>query len=291
MRTIDGLKTIIRRTDEYVVVGGEGRSMRLVTKLRTGWRVVQQDGLGAGWALFAQTSPALQTIGRASRVMPFGLLRVGLCLFRADAEAKRFLIAGNYEGAERVASRRFIRRDIPVIDLGGSLGVVSCLINRRLRDPRRHVVVEANPDTLSVLTANRDRNRCRFEIVYGAIGGTGETTPVYFGTGALTASTTGSGRSIDVPTVTLSGILRVRRFEACAVICDIEGAEIDLIASEIATFQRHVEVFIVEFHHWISGPARITEATRLLIEAGFEEIWQEGNVSVFRNAALSVPTR
>jgi hypothetical protein len=68
--------------------------MRLVTKLRTGWRVVQQDGLGAGWALFAQTSPALQTIGRASRVMPFGLLRVGVCLFRADAEAKRFLIAG-----------------------------------------------------------------------------------------------------------------------------------------------------------------------------------------------------
>jgi predicted O-methyltransferase YrrM len=48
-----------------------------------------------------------------------------------------------------------LRPEERVLELGGCLGVVSCSINTLLRDPSRHVVVEANPKLLAYLYENR----------------------------------------------------------------------------------------------------------------------------------------
>ena len=243
-------------------------------------RILREDGAGAAWSQLAGK------IGRASRVMPGGLLRVGPCFFRSDAQSREFLADGTYEGQERSASRRYIRPDIPVVEFGGSLGVVSCLLNRRLRNPGHHVVVEANPETLPLLMENRERNRCKFEVLHAAVG-QGDTVRIYIGNGALAASSVStSDRSVEVSAITLEEILRSRGFVRCALVCDIEGAEINLIRSELETFQSRVEVFIVEFHPRINGPEPVEDARRLLHDRGFEELWHELNVVVFRNTAL-----
>jgi hypothetical protein len=45
------------------------------------------------------------------------------------------LITNQYELPERHAVVRYLRRDLPVIELGGSMGVVACVTNKLLTDP------------------------------------------------------------------------------------------------------------------------------------------------------------
>ena len=79
-------------------------------------------------------------------------------------------LLGLYEMPERLLLHH-LPTDSTLLDLGGCLGVLSCLANRRLRNPAGHVVVEANPALIPVLTANRDRNGARFTVVHGMAGG------------------------------------------------------------------------------------------------------------------------
>ena len=70
---------------------------------------------------------------------------------------------------ERRAVKKHLRRDLPVIELGGALGVVACITNKLLADPTAHVVVEANPLAIPQLQLNKESNHCAFEIVNRAI--------------------------------------------------------------------------------------------------------------------------
>lgn len=257
----------------------------IIDKARTWNRVFRTDGLGAAWSLF------MGRIQRVSRRMPGGLIRLGPCLFRSDPQSRELLLEGIYEEKERCATKRFVRPDVPVVEFGASLGVVSCLLNRRLRNPNRHVVVEANPRNLPMLIGNRNRNGCKFEILHGAAGVAEKTIRLYLGNSALTASSiTTTDNSVEVRSITLEAVIRDWGFNSCALVCDIEGSEINLIRSEIETFRSRVEVFIVEFHPLISGPEIVEEARRFLEANGFEQLWQWGDVSVFRNTARTERT-
>jgi hypothetical protein len=55
------------------------------------------------------------------------------------------------------------------MDRGGCIGVVSCVINRVLQEPSRHVVVEGNPYIIPALQCNRDFNGCSFQIEHGVL--------------------------------------------------------------------------------------------------------------------------
>lgn len=82
----------------------------------------------------------------------------------------------------------------------------------------------------------------------------------------------------------------MRGFDRCALVCDIEGAELNLIRTEIQAFQSHVEIFIVELHPAISGHDAVAEIRGFLAAHGFETVSKSGSVFVFRNATiLGVP--
>jgi hypothetical protein len=98
------------------------------------------------------------------------------------------MIEGLYEVPERFAVRNFVRRDLPVVEFGGSVGVGACLLNRRLRNPGNHVVVEADPGLAPLLTENHGPNRCRFEIIHGAAGASGSSGRIYLSGCTLLAS-------------------------------------------------------------------------------------------------------
>jgi hypothetical protein len=100
---------------------------------------------------------------------PADVARLDGCVFALDdpavnEELRYLLLSGKHEGPERRLARRYVDPALPVVELGAAMGVVSCIINRRLADPARHVVVEANPGMIPLLTRNRDRNGCRFRI-------------------------------------------------------------------------------------------------------------------------------
>jgi FkbM family methyltransferase len=256
----------------------------LAKKLRTGLRVLIGKGPRAVWLLLADKAV------RFLRTRPGGLIRLDGCVFRSDPDLKKWLLNGEYEGPERLAAKRYIRRDIPVVEFGGAQGVVSCLLNRRLKNPSNHVVVEANPQILPTLFENRKRNRCNFEILHGAAGGVGKSVRIYIGEKVLTSSAVAAEReSVEVPALTLADILQSRGFGRCALMCDIESSELEMIRAEMDTLRSRVEVFIVEFHPGINGSEPVEEARLLLKTHGFTEAWHQQDVFVYQNAALANP--
>ena len=256
----------------------------LAKKLRSGLLVLIGKGPRAAWLLLADRA------GRISRTMPGGLIRLDGCVFRSDAGSRKWLLNGEYEGPERFAAKRYIRRDIPVVEFGGSLGVVSCVVNRRLKNPRHHVVLEANPQILPTLLENRNRNRCSFEILHGAAGGVGKSVRIYIGDSALTSSANATAaESVEVPAFTLADILQARGFGRCALLCDIEGSEIEIVRTEMDTLRSRVEVFIVEFHPSINGSETVEEARLRLRDHGFKEVWHQQDVFAYLNSGLISP--
>ncbi len=81
-----------------------------------------------------------------------------------------------YEADERKLIKQFISSDDSVIELGACLGIVSCITNRLLKNPSKHLVVEANPYLIPWLVRNQMLNDAGFLIEHCAVGRPPETT-------------------------------------------------------------------------------------------------------------------
>jgi FkbM family methyltransferase len=233
-----------------------------------------------GRALMKQTFRRVLSLFRRG---PHGLVRLGVCFFEVFPETRDLMLAGYYENEEREAIKRYLSSDLPVIELGGSQGVVACITNRVLKAKTLHVVVEANPNVIPLLTRNRDRNHCKFEVVHGAVGPSRETITFFCNDNPLMSSTQASEmQSCEVRSVTLSELVESRGFRDCTLICDIEGAEIALIDRELKTLSDRFRLLIVEFHPGISGSDEVQRNLNGLSKNGFTLIWKKRHVHVLR---------
>lgn len=190
----------------------------------------------------------------------------------------RFLLR-SYETEARRLIARYLPADLPVVELGGSIGVVSCFTNRRLKRPEAHVVVEAAVDLVPLLKGNRDRNGCRFEVLHAAIAYGVETVTFYPSDRFNEGSVFGGGTpGTAVPASTLASILELRGFAAASLICDIEGSELDLIAAEGETLRDRIRWIIMETH----GFEKAAKARTGLEGLGFTLVGEFGNNQAYR---------
>jgi FkbM family methyltransferase len=187
---------------------------------------------------------------------------------------------GVYETSERYAIARFLPRTLPVVELGGSAGIVACLTNRLLADPTRHVVVEANPHLVPVLERNRQANRCRFRIQHAAVAYGAES--IEFGVAddflASSVATSATGRRVTVPATSLAKIVAEAGYDRCSVVCDIEGAEVELLENEADLIKRAVETLLIEVHPAIVGSDTVSSLETQLGALGFTVVWKCGDV-------------
>jgi FkbM family methyltransferase len=193
------------------------------------------------------------------------------------------LSLGSYEILERYAIARYVRRDLPVVELGASIGVVSCLVNRRLADPARQVSIEASPGLIPILDAHRRQNRCGFRILHGALAYDGDAVEFSIGESTATGSVSGesgASRTVRVPTLSLRSILNGAGFRECTLICDIEGAERDLIDREADVLAQQVHTMVVEVHPDRLGAATVAAIGKKLEGLGFAFRFQRGQVWV-----------
>jgi FkbM family methyltransferase len=225
------------------------------------------------------------------------VVRVDSCTFLVShpairTGAKSLFLLGGYERAEREMLIAYLDRSVPVIELGGSLGVVACITNRLLKQPRRHVVVEANPDLISLLEGNRDRNGCAFTVVNRAIAYGKESTTFYIDGKDFLGSSVQirTDRPIRVPTVTLGRIIAGFGIDVCTLVCDIEGGETDLVRHEPEVLQEYVAMIIIEVHGWRVGQRQGTETLHTLERIGFRCLHEKDGTYVFRNECLRVRT-
>jgi len=222
------------------------------------------------------------------------IVRIDGCTFSLDSpvittESKSKFLFGQYERPEREALRRFLDPDLPVVEFGGSIGVVSCLTNRKLLDPKRHVVVEASPALVPLLKTNRDQNHCDFDVLACMVGYGSERGTFYLNKSNFVASSAVAGEVnngnevLEVPTIDLRSILDQYQFARCTLICDIEGGESDLLRYEHETIRERVATLILEVHPWSLGEERVAEMFREIKELGFQMLYSEADTYAFKN--------
>ncbi len=204
---------------------------------------------------------------------------------------KSGLFFGRYE-TDEAKLLRLLPADEPVVELGGSIGVIACLSNRRLADPARHVVVEANPRLIPTLRENRDLNGCRFTIEEAAVAYGANHVTFSLGPSFVTGHLHGTaGETVRVPATTLDALMRKHGFDVTNLIMDIEGAETFLVEHESDVLRDRVSTIIMETHERMVGDARNDAMLTRLDQSGFDVIGQSGCVLALRNRNLQEANR
>jgi FkbM family methyltransferase len=230
-----------------------------------------------------------RTVGRLVELSG-NRIRIGGLKFSVDSPGidtadKSTLYFGLYEIDERALVERWLPKNLPVVEFGGGLGVVSCVANRLLERPDHHVVVEANPYLLNLLTTNRNLNGCCFQILNRVLTYGVEMAEFSLDSNFVGSRVGGSSSSmVSVPTTSLRGILNEAGFEQCSVVCDIEGAETQLVEHEIDVIRRRAPFLLIELHPTIVGQDAVDGMIESLQDAGYRIQDKSGqNVALVRD--------
>lgn len=191
---------------------------------------------------------------------------------------------GEYEAPERELVKRFVSPEDSIIELGGCLGVVSCVTNRLLRDRSRHLVVEANPFLIPWLCRNRELNQSSFIVEHCAMAPPPEVTFYIHSSAVVDGSTQRrSAHGIRLPSRSLRE-LHERYGPFNTLIADIEGSELSVL-EDSGDLLRAYRLVIIELHSSIIGEDKIARCReilsrcglRMVRKAGVTEAWQRSS--------------
>ncbi len=171
---------------------------------------------------------------------------------QAGTELRYQLMRGRYENDEAQAVRKFLGKGMSVIELGGSLGVMSKVIRSAIGSTGTHLVVEANPALIPICSNNALDPSCNTKttVINAAAAYGSDTITFQFGHNAHVGRIGGgaNGGGVSVKTTTLSALAdMLDRNAPFCLVCDIEGAEYDVFELETAVFER-LQYAIVEIH-------------------------------------------
>jgi FkbM family methyltransferase len=196
---------------------------------------------------------------------------------------------GFYESSEIRYVEKYLREDLDVIELGSSLGIVSSHIASRLGKGRHLTAVEANPFLVETITENIKRHQhpsSTFEVLNYAVGY--DTDEVMI---TITSNNTetrvikngGDGGTVAVKAMSFADLVKRNRHANYALVCDIEGSELEIILREQAALQQCSQLFI-ELHDTSSDSRQysVQQLKDLLVDLhGFKIIQQHGPVVYF----------
>jgi FkbM family methyltransferase len=185
---------------------------------------------------------------------------------------KSMLFWGLYESAEAKSVLKYIDDKHDIIELGGSIGVISSLVGK-FKGSRKIICVEVNSDLVPVIEKNLNHNKVtNYTIKNIAIGD--DSADLWFTPGAH--STHGqvgerlSNDSIKIPMTTLSELVTSEKISQYNLICDIEGSEIDIILSDPNSL-KNCQTLIIETHE-VTRNGRTFQATDMkdmILKLGF----------------------
>lgn len=203
------------------------------------------------------------------------------------------LLRGRYETGEANAIRRHLRSGDTVIELGGSLGVISRVIRDMIGPEGWHVVVEANPRLIPVCTTNAQAGARpeRTRVLHAALAYDCDRAHFQFGANAHIGRVHAAAAPglVEVPAVTLSTLASWLPAQTpFALVCDIEGAELDLFQQEVEVFHR-VSIAIIEIHpeHFERRGCSEADFLALATARGLNCIWRSVNILAFAGTRCS----
>lgn len=193
---------------------------------------------------------------------------------------------GIYERAEVRLVHQYMPKNIPVIELGSSLGVVSSMVNQIINNETNYTCVEANPYLIDAIKTNILRyspHKRNLNVINAAIAyNMGESIQMNFSnnnteSSIYAQSTNANAKSIK--TLSLSSIAQ----NNFTLICDIEGAEIGIFKEDKQAFENCKHMFI-ELHATAHNNKKysVSDLKNLIVdELHFKLIKADGNVFYF----------
>lgn len=241
-------------------------------------QLVQNDAIGTvvGWVY--------------GNVIPFHGHRIDVRGTGISPPNKVSLLLGMYESAEYRFVRDYLLPDVPVIELGSSIGAVSSVIAARLRPGQHLTCVEANPKLIPSLKRNLDRNGSHLDVdvIHAAVAYGKDSVPFIISDNNLVSNV--AARPIDgitnVPTVSLSDLLARSRCTSFQLVADIEGAELGVLLHDQDAL-RLCRAMIMELHDTLRDDQAYSreDLERLIVASGFQVLARYGSVIVCRNTA------
>lgn len=161
---------------------------------------------------------------------------------------KALLFWGLYEKQEARFIRQYLPSNLPVIELGASIGAISCITARKVA-PQLVYSIEANPSLIPIIENNLKQNGLdNGKVLNLAVG---KTEEIFFIPGSDntvgTISEYDHNDSVVVKCLSLSGILSILNIDKFNLVCDIEGSEIDFLFRDSDSLV-NCESLIIELH-------------------------------------------
>lgn len=199
--------------------------------------------------------------------------------------ASRFgMRTGYWESDEIKVALRTMDPSLPLLEIGGGLGIASCFYNRMLDDPKDHAVVELDAKACEVIAANRALNGAAFRVIHAALGYSGVAAEATR-TGGFDAGQGIGSAAADVPRRTLAELAAGLGWSRFNLVMDIEGLELDVIAREGAFLGSSVAMVSMEIHPAVSPADAILEGFEALRRRGFHIADWIGSAVAFRGRA------
>jgi FkbM family methyltransferase len=217
----------------------------------------------------------------------FGIKREGV-----DKSLAAAIFWGFYEAAEIRFIHKYYSGKTDVIELGGSMGIVTSHLASIMEDNRKLIAVEANPFLAETLEANVNRyikRHSHFTLLNMAIAYhssevalhiTGNSTE----TKAVQVVKVGENDKIIVKAIKLSEIIDQFALKMFTLVCDIEGSEIELLKYENEGLEKCVEMFIELHETTFESDVVSTEKLKEIIESvhKFKLVDRNGPVLYFK---------
>jgi FkbM family methyltransferase len=187
---------------------------------------------------------------------------------------------GFYESAEIRLINKFLNPNLPVIELGGSLGIISSFILHKLNSNTSLTVVEANVFLLSTIKKNIERHNTKnisTNIIHKAIAYSNSLICMDITDDNTTSHISENDQSGTlVESIQLNKIIPEKPY---SLVCDIEGAEVAILLEDKAALKNCFQLFIELHETTYEGKYYSREdLINLLIMNGFILRSRDGNV-------------
>jgi FkbM family methyltransferase len=201
--------------------------------------------------------------------------------FNADFAMGDRMKRGIYESQEiSLISKIPNLSEMSVLELGGCLGVLAVIVNKKLDDPNKHIVIEANPKLINNLEHNRNINNAKFTILNALI--SNNSNDVFYSYDKVVA---GSSHRMDdreenktqhkVDVITLPNLMKKFDIKFDVILIDIEGGELQFL-QELLCFNIFLKYIMVEIHEFIMYAGYEQECLDVLNKLGLKLIAKDG---------------
>jgi len=193
---------------------------------------------------------------------------------------KNNLLEGRYEVQERTLAAKYLTASDAVLEVGGAIGFIGLFCQCRL-GITLYTTVEANPETAGLLITNyalNGRTPALWNLALAKEDGTVmlNTGNEFWENSLVTGA--GSGRTVEVPALTLPSIIVRLPYPPSALIIDIECAEQFVDFRQIPA---SVKKIIIELHPAFIGFPATYQIVTDLVNLGFRVEEESGGTFLF----------